>query len=68
MHKQATVRTPFPKAKKVARTLGVSKVRTEKIVKLMDTIAVTDHISITPRTGKLHAETHKPHVSIKKKK
>jgi hypothetical protein len=39
MHKQATLRAAFPKARKVARTLGVSQGRASKLVKLMDSIA-----------------------------
>jgi hypothetical protein len=44
MHKQAILRAAFPKARKVARTLGVSHGRASKLVKLMDSIAANGQV------------------------
>ncbi len=68
MHKQVTVKSAPPKARKVAKILGVSTQRVDKIVHLMDSLAVSDRVVVTPRTGKIHIGTEKAHVAPKKKK
>jgi len=43
---KAVIATAFPKARSVARTLGVSQARATKLVSLMDRIAINGHVKV----------------------
>ena len=64
MHKQATVKTAFPTAIRVASTLGVPRARATEIVSLMDRIAVAARVY---RFTTSATKKRKAHVAKKKK-
>jgi hypothetical protein len=59
---KAVIATGFPKAKSVARRLGVSQARTHKLVNLMDGIATDGRVF-----WRRAALSKKHHVAKKKK-
>jgi hypothetical protein len=64
---KAVIATAFPKARSVARTLGVSQARANELVILMDRIATNGKVSRRTPTFSLRKK-HQGHVAKKKKK
>jgi hypothetical protein len=59
---KAAISTPFPSAYTVAKTLGVRKKRATHLIRLMDSIHVSDAVSV--RVG---IESSRPRTASKKK-